>query len=365
MRITFVSPPFNLTGGQRVMAVYADRLRRRGHEVLVVGPPHERPSPLSVLKSVVAGYGVPRLWTRWPSHFEDLGIDRRVLDRHRPVTAADLPDADVIVATWWETAEWVASLPPAKGAKAYLIQHHEVVLEHMPVERIEATWRLPMHKIVVARWLADLARDCYGDDDVSLVPNSVDSELFQAPPRGKNRVPTFGTVYSPSRSKGCDIAFEAFERCAREVPGLRLVVFGTAPDSPQFPVPRGAEYHLRPPQADLKRHYMACDAWLFPSRSEGFGLPILEAMACRTPVIGTPVGAAPELLADGAGILVPVDDPEAMARAMLDVVAMTEERWLAMSDAALAVTTRYTWDEATDRFEAALHRAVEKAQVLR
>ena len=62
--------------------------------------------------------------------------------------------------------------------------------------------------------------------------------------------------------------------------------------------------------------------WLFGAREEGFELPILEAMACRTPVLGTPAGAALELLVDGAGILVPREDPDAMARAIVEVCQM-------------------------------------------
>ena len=56
------------------------------------------------------------------------------------------------MATWWETAEWVARYPASKGAKAYFIQHHEVH-EGLPADRVNATWRLPMHKIVIANWL--------------------------------------------------------------------------------------------------------------------------------------------------------------------------------------------------------------------
>ena len=68
---------------------------------------------------------------------------------------ADLPDADIVIATWWETAEWVNALSPAKGRKVYFIQHHEV-FSYLPVERSRATYRLPLHKIVISRWLKDL-----------------------------------------------------------------------------------------------------------------------------------------------------------------------------------------------------------------
>jgi glycosyltransferase involved in cell wall biosynthesis len=80
-------------------------------------------------------------------------------------------------------------------------------------------------------------------------------------------------------------------------------------------------------------------------------------MACRTPVIGFPSGAAPELLANGAGLLVRPQDPSDMARAIESIARMDNAAWRAMSDKAHAVASRYTWDDATDRFEAALLRA--------
>jgi glycosyltransferase involved in cell wall biosynthesis len=91
-------------------------------------------------------------------------------------------------------------------------------------------------------------------------------------------------------------------------------------------------------------------------------LPILEAMACRTPVIGTPAGAAPDLLSQGGGIMVPMEDPHAMAQAIVDVCRMKEEEWKALSDRALETVTGYTWEDATDRFEAALRQVVTAEQ---
>ncbi len=86
-------------------------------------------------------------------------------------------------------------------------------------------------------------------------------------------------------------------------------------------------------------------------------MPILEAMACRVPVIATPTGAAPELIAPGGGMIVPMDDPAAMAREIERIVRLPDEQWRAMSDLAHQTATRYTWDDATDLFETALLRA--------
>ena len=132
-----------------------------------------------------------------PSHFDGLKLEHRVINSFRPVTDSDLPDADVVLATWWETAEWVAQLSPAKGAKAQLIQQMETNFLHQDVDRVEATWSLPLQKIVVSQWLADFARDRFGDPTSVVVPNGIDLDLFHAPPRGKQLRPTVGLVYLP------------------------------------------------------------------------------------------------------------------------------------------------------------------------
>lgn len=359
MKITFVFPTAGRAGGDRVNAIYAERLQQRGHEVFVVSQPYSKPSLRERIGSLLKGSGWISGKRSKPSHIEETNVPHLVLDRQRPVTDADVPDADVIVATWWETAEWVAKLSKAKGAKTYFIQHHEV-FDYLPRDRVEATYLLPLHKIAVAKWLVDLMRTRYGDSNVSLVPNSVDTQQFYAPPRGKQSTPTVGLMYSQLPWKGCDISIKAFSLAAQKIPNLRLVALGGIPPLPDLPLPPGTEYACRLPQNALKDFYAKCDAWLFGSRLEGFGLPILEAMACRTPVIGTPAGVAPELLTDGAGILVKPEAPEDMALAIEQICRLSDGEWRVMSEAAYAKATAYSWDEATDLFEAALHTAIDR-----
>jgi glycosyltransferase involved in cell wall biosynthesis len=361
MKITFVMAGAGLAGGDRVIAIYADRLKKRGHEVLVVSLPPSKPTLRQQLSSLLRGKGWVSVPKNQPNHLNYVDVPHKVLERSRPVVDADVPDADVVVATWWETAEWVANLSEAKGAKAYFIQHHEV-LDYLPKERVNATYSLPLHKITIAKWLVELMRNQYNDSNVSFVPNSVDTEQFYASPRGKQPIPTVGLLYAQAHWKGTDVSLKAFSLAAEKIPNLRLVAFGNGSPSPHWPLPPSTEYTQTPPQDTLKNLYAKCDAWLFGSRSEGFGLPILEAMACRTPVIGTPAGAAPELLADGVGVLVKPEDPEDMARAIEHICSLSDSEWRIMSDAAHARVTSYTWDEATERFEAALHIAIERCK---
>lgn len=361
MRINFVLPDADLSGGIRVISIYADRLRKRGHEVFVVSQPLEVPRLTAKVRSFLRGKGWPSSSQTKPTHFDGLDVPHRTIESPRAIRDDDVPDADVAIATWWQTAEWVAQLSPQKGTKVYFIQHHEIH-HQMPEQRVRATWRLPLYKITVSRWLVDLAATEYGDRDVSLVPNSVDTEQFYAPSRSKQPIPTVGVMYSPVPWKGCDISFKAFEIARQKIPNLQLVTFGSQLPCAELPLPAKSDFFYQPAQDRIKDIYARCDAWLFSSRSEGFGLPILEAMACRTPVIATSTGAAPELVGDGGGILVPLEDPEAMAREIERICLLTDSQWRTLSEAAYARVTGYSWDDATDLFEAALYTAIDRTR---
>ena len=201
MKINFLLPPPGLSGGIRVVADYAEQLQRRGHTVVLLSMPlwQERNAVKRSVKSLLPGYDRSAA-ARWPSHLDGRSLDYRAITAPWPVLDRDLPDADVVVATWWSTAECVARLSPCKGAKAYFLQQFEVNFDQ-PQDRVEATWRLPMHKIVCARWLADLARDRFGDPHASVVPNGIDTDLFDAPPRGKQPRPTVGVMYAAEPPK--------------------------------------------------------------------------------------------------------------------------------------------------------------------
>jgi glycosyltransferase involved in cell wall biosynthesis len=360
MRITFVLARDNLSGGNRVLATYADRLGRQGHEVVVLaeGPP--RTTLYRRARNLLRGREAAPAGIYQGSHFTGLDVDYRVRPDDAPVRDGTVPDADAVIATWWETAPGVAALSARKGVPVYFIQGYEATIPGQPADRVDATWRLPLSKIVVARWLAQLARDRFGDPHAAVVPNSVDRELFWAPPRGKNPVPTVGFVYSPSLMKGCDLGIAAVTRVRATVPGLRVVAFGAGDPVPEFRLPGWVEYRRLPAQPLIRSIYASADVWLLPSRSEGFGLPMLEAMACRTPVVAAAAGAAPDLLEQGGGRLVPAGDADALATAIAEVLGLSDESWRQLSAQAHARACNYSWDDATERFAAALQAAVER-----
>ena len=351
MRVTFVLPYAGLAGGIRVASVYARELHRRGHEVTVVSTPAPREDLRGRLRRLVkTGYGASGETPH--GHFEDVPFEHRVVDNGRQtIEAKHVPDADVVVSTWWQTALWADAFGPEKGRHVHFIQHDETQFDYQDPREVEVTWGLDTYKLVVAHWLKKLAVERYDVRDVAVVPNGVDLNQFRAPPRGKRSVSRFGVMYAVSTFKGLDVAVEAFRTARRSESQIEFVAFGVNPPDEHLPLPEGAEYHQAPAQDAIKDIYASCDAWIFNSRSEGFGLPLLEAMACRTPVIATPAGAAPELVGGGGGLLIEHESPNATADAILDVVRMPTKEWRDMSDAAYATALRHTWDACYETFE--------------
>lgn len=359
MRITFLIPPVNLSGGVRVVAIYAERLARRGHQVVVVSQRLPAVSAHRRLLARLRGDSLPALRD---DHFRGRGIDLRYAAEPGPILARDVPEADVVVATWWETAYMAADLPPEKGTKLHFIQSHEVH-DFLPRHITRGVHYLPMTRVTIAEWLVETMAREYGDTDVALVPNSVDTEQFDAPERERQAVPTVGLMYSTASVKGVDVSISAIERARGRVPDLRVVAFGAEPPSDALPLPPGTDFTLRPAQDRIAALYAGCDVYLFGSRNEGFGLPLLEAMACRCPVVATRSGAAPDLVEEGvSGHLVGIDDATALGDRLADVLSLPGTAWKRMSDAAYARAHAYSWDDATARFEGCLAAAVAAAR---
>ena len=101
------------------------------------------------------------------------------------------------------------------------------------------------------------------------------------------------------------------------------------------------------PDEELPALYNLANAFVFPSRYEGFGLPVLEAMACGVPVVCSQAASLPEVVGD-AGVLVPVDDPAALAGALRRVLA---DRGLAgeLRARGLERARRFSWEETARR----------------
>jgi glycosyltransferase involved in cell wall biosynthesis len=101
------------------------------------------------------------------------------------------------------------------------------------------------------------------------------------------------------------------------------------------------------PDDDLPALYTAAEGFVYPSVYEGFGIPVLEAMGCGTPVLCSDVSSLPEVAGD-AGILLPPGDPAAWAEA---IARLTEEPALRreLRERGFRQASRFRWEETARR----------------
>lgn len=348
MKIQFVLEWPVLTGGTRVVYEHARRLRERGHEVHLLTPKLERP----------AWFGPSLAWRRWlygrfghgiADGLRSYGLEGSVVT-FDPRAPERVPAADAVIATAWITAEWVAAMPAGAGRKFYLVQQYEAWTDDLRA-RVDATWKLPLTKIVIAGWLERLARERFGER-AHRIPNGVDAARFNPAGRVARAHPTVGMIYDPASWKGAGEGIEALAQVQAAHPTTGLLVFGRS--RLRHRLPAGATYVKDPLQADLPDIYRAADVFLSSSRSEGFSLVVLEAMACGCALVATDVGETPEMgRPDEEYLMVPARDAGAMARAVGALLADPVRRQ-AVADAGLALARRYTWERATDRLEEVL-----------
>ena len=126
---------------------------------------------------------------------------------------------------------------------------------------------------------------------------------------------------------GLEILIRAMAILRRHVPEVLLLIGGMGSlrdDLESLTASLDLNDHVRfvgfVPDEQLPLYYQAADLFVLPTRElEGFGLVTVEALACGTPVLGTPVGATPEILLPlRSDLIFPGTDPDAIAQLILE-----------------------------------------------
>lgn len=161
-------------------------------------------------------------------------------------------------------------------------------------------------------------------------------------------------VGSTAPRKRIETLLRVFAQVRELVPQARLIRAGGAFTIPQQEL--AAELHLHGAVATLpflerpalSAVYRRAHVVLQPSSAEGFGLPVIEAMACGTPVIASDLPVLREV-GGGAAWYCPVDDVDAWTKRVLEVARVDASQRAAMRARAIAHAGQYTWSAATAR----------------
>ena len=185
-------------------------------------------------------------------------------------------------------------------------------------------------------------------------------ELPEPPARADAARPlVVGALGNVSRRKGTDVFVAAVELVRRERPDIEFRLVGPCPDGPERPwaerqVTRARELGVKhgvteDPFAELSDW----DLLVLPTRSEPFGLVLVEAMAMRLPVIASRIDGPREIVTPDTGLLVDVDDPRGLADAILELAADPERRERMGAAGRARVERMYTIERQADAVHSA------------
>jgi len=326
VRVTFVLPsyPNQPIGGFRIVYQYANALSRLGHEVSVAHTTLLAPPPPATFPRVLR-LGWRQLLAarrvKFPPKIKWQQLESNVRLIYLPwgLDEDRLPDADFVFATLWKTAELVRRLPPQKGEHCYLIQHWETWSPEANDDLVGATWKLPLHKVVISRWLYEKGVDL-GADDMIHIPNALDHNRFRVCTATESRPLRVVALNHFADWKGTSDALVALEMLHDSHPEVGISLFGT-PSKPSK-LPLWIRYYENPSQEVLVREvYNGHAIYLGASWTEGWALPPAEAMACGCAFVGTDIGGYRDYAIDGeTALLSPPKDPAALYRNLLRVV---------------------------------------------
>jgi phosphatidylinositol alpha-mannosyltransferase len=392
MHIALVSPyDFAFPGGvTKHITNLSAHLRRLGHETCIIAPasrtdgslPGELCPPSHFTVPVSYSGSLARLCL---SPWQSLRV-RRILQRHHfdvlhlhEPTNPTLPQAVLreaarvspdaaVVATFHAYREEPASV--GGGALRLLDGAYRALCERTAA-RLDG--RIAVSALVrsqAGHWVPG---------PYQVIPNGVDTTLFGDP--RLEPLPDLQTGLSIlfvgrlEPRKGMSCLLEAYARLLEMLPGVRLVVVG--PHSPRDlqPLQRqlsivqgapGAEVRWMGyvSETELARCYRSCTVFCAPATGcESFGMVLLEAMASGVPIVASDIEGYRGVLTHGVeGLLVPPNDPEALAQALLRLLRDPAER-RALGERGRATAAHYAWDRVAAEVLAAYHDALTRKRV--
>lgn len=215
------------------------------------------------------------------------------------------------------------------------------------------------HRFVVSEYWRRALEEEYGFASV-VTYNGLDVGEFEGLPPRRSPEPTVLFVGGLEARKGLEYLVLAMSQVVKDHTGARLVAVAKTGfrgvDEPGWfrvlaertGVSENLELHESVSTEGLMQLYADCDLLALPSRNEGWGLSLMEAMACSKPVVATRVGGVPELVADGVeGILVEPGDVHGLGAAicrLLEEPAVRDR----MGRAGRRRVEAFSWDATAD-----------------
>lgn len=347
MTINFILPFASAKpiGGFKIVYEYANRLAMKGHTVNLIHPSFTFKETFLKDTKYFLSFHLKKFGKRYRPNWFGFNKGVNVL-WIRSIENQFIPDADVLVTTAWRTAKCSIHLSQSKGKKFYFIQGYEIW--NGPENEVNETWRMPFKKIVISKWLNEIAGSL-GESAV-YIPNGLDFSEFGTDINPIERNPKSVMMpYNELKFKGSESGLKALEILKKKTGDLRIILFGV-PSRPAD-IPEWIQYYESPDRKLLRKLYNECAIFISPSLSEGFGLISAEAMMSSCALVASNIGGHREFAIENETAL--TFDPgnsEMIAGKVLTLINDNDLR-IRLAEAGNKFIQRFTWEKAAGSFE--------------
>ena len=339
MKITFILPGGGVSGGVRVTVAAANHLIKRGHKVrvLVRGIPGTR-AIFRQLKNYITGSS--------HSWIEDYIGQSEGFKR---IDQCKFEKGEIIVGVGSYVSDEMVRLRSLSNPKIHYL--HGVT--SWDPELMKYTLGLPIPKIAVASYIKPLVESAGGGEVVAIIPNGLDqNEYYNSV--GESEKDGVGTIYSSQVPKDPKTIIACIQKFSKKRPDVPARIFGTE-TKPQGL--GGQAFYKRLPSVEQARDlYSKSLVWIMASKSEGFSVPTLEAMACGAVPVVTDCGGTRDIIVDGEnGFLVEVGNVEQILDRVMLLLddSVLRERMRARGE---ATVDKFSWEKSIDQLEDVLKK---------
>jgi glycosyltransferase involved in cell wall biosynthesis len=304
------------------------------------------------------GIAIVRRGTWWNFNWVVPGVLRREFSSPAPDLVIEDINKVPCFTPWWTPAPVAAIVPHLFGSTAFREATLPTALYVVLLEAlIPVAYRRSRFLAISESTRDDLVQRGIRATRVAVVHCGMDHDSYCPDPRvARAASPTIVFVGRLRRYKGLDWVMRAMPRVLRAVPDARLEVIGDGPylaelrlGAARLGVAHAVQFRGFLPRADKVRAMQSAWVLVQPSPKEGWGLTVVEGAACGTAVVAADSpGLRDSVKRDVTGLLVPFDDVEALAAALIRVLTDPALRDR-LATGGIEWAARFTWPDCAHR----------------
>jgi len=361
LRVCFVIDDLDVGGTETQLLMLIQHLHRRKVEpyLCVLGGMGSRSLTLEPKDCPVLRLGLRSLCR--PSIMAKAWRFARFLRRHR---------IDIVQTYFADSTYFAVPVARLAGVRRIILTRRNIGHWMKPVDRLMVRLCQRLAHATIANCeacrRAVIEQELARPERVHVIPNGIDLDRFAHiepyQPAMSGRPRRVGMVGNLRPVKGVDVFIRAAAQVAAQAPNVTFHVAGCGDPEPYRQLAKQCgvadRVEFLGSVADVPAFLATLDVAVLPSRAEGLSNALLEYMAAGRPIVATAVGGNVELLRDGStGVLVPPDDPEVLATALVGL-AKARQRPRKLAAAARCAVRQYAEQAVVEDYERFLRRII-------